>query len=271
MLLALVLSLGVGFGGGYAARQVTSSSEPSFVLAPPGGSTTAPPTSVLPDSTLGLGTEVPVTTAAPVDTTVPPPVVTDAPPAQIKLGTGGALFSPSSDRRLFDPVLGCDSFTQTQGAGSSGGCDRFNVGNVEVAWSVDTESAALDVLWRDPAANEPDVWNLGLRADASEITRQPRVGDVTGDGKQDIVVGATSGGSLLVDVVELNGAIPTVTLHLDLPGGRVRLGAGELHVWRAVDGSPDQLEHIVLTRSGGGWQANGRELVKAISVGSSQV
>lgn len=267
-LMVLVLSLGVGFVGGYALHQAGASSPSTLTLAPP-GTTTVPDTTIVPESTLGLGTEVPVTTEAPVETTVP--VVTEAPAAPIALGTSGALFDPVTDRRLFDSTVGCDSFTQSQTTGSSRNCDRFTVGNIDVAWSIDSETDVVDVLWHDPAANEDDVWNIALRVDAANVTRDPRIGDVTGDGKQDIVVGANTDNGLGMDVIEMEGSQPTVTLHLDLRGGRVRLGAGELHVWRAVEGSSDMLEHLVLNRANGPWQVSSRELVKARNVGPSQV
>ena len=274
-MVVLVLSLGVGFAAGFGAHRSTQRPATDLLVVAPASSSSVPDTTVAPDSTLGLGTTVagtPVTTVADtVATTEPPPVVTDPPAPTISLGTRGALFSEVTDRRLFDASLGCDSFTVTQQPGDSGGCDQFTVGNIEVAWSIDVPNGVVDILWRDPAANEPDIWNIALQADRSGITRDPRVGDVTGDGRNDIVVGRTDGTTLGADVIELAGAIPAVTLHVSLPEGRVRLGAGELHTWRTAEAGAEDLEHIVLTRGNGGWRVTDAETVKARTVGPSQV
>ncbi len=274
---ALAVSLVVGFGVGFGARRQASTTTVNLILpsmAPSASSTSSvPDTTVAPDSTLGLATTAPGTTVANTVavTDPPPPPVTEPPLPSISLSTKGALFAAVTDRRLFDAPGGCDSFTATQQSGDSGGCDQFAVGNIEVAWSIDLPANTVDILWRDPAANEPDVWNVALRADHSGMDHDPRVGDVTGDGRSDIVVGRSDGATLETDVIELDGAVPAVSLHLSLPEGRVRLGAGELHTWRAIEGNNDDLEHIVLSRGNGGWRVTQGETVKARNVGPSQV
>lgn len=274
---ALAVSLIVGFGVGFGARRQATTTTINLILpsvaVSVSSTSSVPDTTASPDSTLGLGTTAPGTTVAdtvPV-TEAPPPPVTEPPLPSVSLSTKGALFSAVTDRRLFDAAGGCDSFTATQQSGDSGGCDQFSVGNIEVAWSIDLPANAVDILWRDPAANEPDIWNVALRADHSGMDHDPRVGDVTGDGRSDIVVGRSAGSTLETDVIELDGAVPAVSLHLSLPEGRVRLGAGELHTWRAIEGNNEDLEHIVLSRGNGGWRVTQGETVKARNVGPSQV
>lgn len=262
-LAAFAVATAAGTAGGW---YVGSRERVPSALRLEGGPTTASTeTTTVP---LEVPTTAPSETTVPPETTVAPtrPPTTAPRPDPIELGAGGSsLVTPSNpERRLVADPGDCAALA---GSGSAVSCGRFESRGVSVAWVRDA-NGTFDVLTRDESADGGDVWVQRLTGDGTNIAEDPRTADVSGDGEADLVVGLRTAEDLLVDVVEVRGATPTVTLHLDLPGGRARVTGGELLVWLPVgDG---RLARSSLTAAGGDWKVASSEYVDAGGVGPSQ-
>lgn len=264
---ALVVSgaVGIGIGAFLGSRQSVAT---DLRLDGPSSSaavttTTAVPlevpTTSMPDTSVVPDTTVAPTTARPVPTTVDRP-------GPIDLGASGTeLALPADDdRRLVASPDDCAAFAAS---GTAIDCGRFTSRGVAVVWVRDADGS-IDVLTRDPSVPEGDVWVVRLTGDADGIGENPQASDVSGDGEADLVIGRRRGDDLVVDVVEVGGGEPRVTLHLDLPGGRARVAGGELLAWTPVgDG---RLAQYSLSASSGAWGISSREFVDAAAVAPSQ-
>ncbi len=262
---ALVLSLGIGTAGSFAFRksQLNQSAQDSVVVSIADTTEVAPDVTLLSvDSTVAVDTTLP-----PVETTEPPatepPTTVPANKARTspQMSTTGAQLRPISgtERRLYDEGVGCASLLP---AGSSGPaeCDRVEIGGVAIAWVTDA-SGGVDILQSDPAVDEVNTWNVQLRA-VTPPERRPRLTDVTGDGQPELVVGwRNDSGELLVDIVEVSEGNAGVSLHLNLVGGRITVGDGEIEAWNGVpaDGDspadPSSFDRWTYSKDGGRWVA----------------
>ena len=259
----LLLLFGFAFGFAYVFRQRQLDETVVAVDSGPAADTTTPPETTTPlavDSTTPAESTVPVETTSPPETTSAP--VTTRAPRNLSLSTDGTLFEAASDRALWDDAVGCDSIaTQTRAASD---CDRVSIGGVNIAWVLDAGGGAT-VLQNDPGVDEPGTWNVEL-ATRSTPTRRPLVTDVTGDGQPELLFGFRSDSSLVVDVVEIRDGNAGVVLHLDLPGGRVTAGDGQIDVWQRSDSGP--FEHWTVTRNSGRWTKDGFERTTSAPTGN---
>ncbi len=252
----LCVLFALAFGGAYAFRQrQLDETIVAIDSGPVEESTIAPETStttpLVVDSTPPETTTPPDTTSAPPETTEAP--VTTVAPRELSLSTDGTSFEAASDRALWDDTFGCDSIATQSGSASD--CDRLSIGGVNIAWVLDANGGAT-VLQNDPGVDEEGTWNVELETGGSP-SRRPLVTDVTGDGQPELVFGFRSDQSLLVDVIEIRDGNAGVVLHLDLPGGRVSAGDGQLDVWQTDDAGT--FEHWTVTRNSGRWTKDGFE------------
>ena len=211
------------------------------------------------DSSIAETTLVTETTAAP-ETSVIPTTTMAKPKFDLSLTTDGSSFRASSDRALWDDTLGCDSLAKRTSTAKD--CDRLSIADVGVAWVLDAAGGAT-VFSSDPAIDEPGTWNARLTTDQSPSGR-PLITDVTGDGQPELVFGFRTDTKLAIDVVELRNGAPTVVLHLNLVGGRVSAGDGQLDVWQGRAGS---FEHWTIIRKGGRWTKDGFERTTSAPAG----
>ena len=262
---ALTLLLFVGsFAGAYTVRQRQNK---TVVIAV--DTTAVPDTTAVADTTTPLvvdssvveTTQAVVETTAVPETTAPPAPTTAAPKLDLSLTTDGANFESSSERRLWDDTTGCDSISLRSGASKD--CDRLTIANVGIAWVFDGEGGA-SILSSDPASDEAGTWNARLDT-ASSPSRRPLVTDVTGDDQKELVFGFRTETGLSVDVIEVRNGLPSVALHLNLVGGRVTAGDGQIDVWQQTG---DSFEHWTLTRSGGRWTKDGFERTSSAPAGN---
>lgn len=139
----------------------------------------------------------------------------------------------------------------------------MTIANVGIAWVFDGEGGA-SILSSDPASDEAGTWNARLDT-ASSPSRRPLVTDVTGDDQKELVFGFRTETGLSVDVIEVRNGLPSVALHLNLVGGRVTAGDGQIDVWQQTG---DSFEHWTLTRSGGRWTKDGFERTSSAPAGN---
>ncbi len=259
----LFLLFGFAFGGAYVFRERQLDETIVAVDSGPATETTTPAETTTPlavDSTIPVDTTTPSETTSPPETTKAP--VTTVAPSELSLSTDGTLFQAASDRALWDDAVGCDSIATQSGA--AGDCDRLSIGGVNIAWVLDAGGGAT-VLQNDPGVDEPGTWNVELET-GSTPSRRPLVTDVTGDGQPELLFGFRSDSSLTVDIVEIRDGNAGVVLHLDLPGGRVSAGDGQLDVWQQSEAG--SFEHWTVTRNSGRWTKDGFERTASAPAGN---
>lgn len=259
----LFLLFGFAFGGAYVFRERQLDETIVAVDSGPATETTTPAETTTPlavDSTIPVDTTTPPETTSPPETTKAP--VTTVAPSELSLSTDGTLFQAASDRALWDDAVGCDSIATQSGA--AGDCDRLSIGGVNIAWVLDAGGGAT-VLQNDPGVDEPGTWNVELET-GSTPSRRPLVTDVTGDGQPELLFGFRSDSSLTVDIVEIRDGNAGVVLHLDLPGGRVSAGDGQLDVWQQSEAG--SFEHWTVTRNSGRWTKDGFERTASAPAGN---
>ena len=245
-------------------------------------------TSETTDTTLPL---IPVTSGRPLATTssVPPSVplpsaeqvaaaapttaapASGGPPPPPALTADGAILTRPADAttRPVDKAKGCNS------ANDAGWriveCGALKRDDGVLLWVVQSRGAGLRALvLREQTAGN---WLPVLAAADDAGTRWSKIGvrggDVSGDGRADLVFGfhaKSADRALAVDVVDGPGV---VTLHRLVPRGTVRLAPGELHEWAALgDGS---FEHSTIKVLAGAWRIASSERVAAAAVPPSMV
>lgn len=258
----LVLFAG-SFAGAYALRQRQNET----VTALPIDTSVASETTVVADTTTPLvvdssvaETTIPVDTAVESETSAAPATSPLKPKFDLPLTTDGSAFRTSSERALWDDTLGCDSLANPNSTAKD--CDRLNIADMGVAWVLDAAGGAT-VFVSDPSVDEAGTWNARLATDRSPSGR-PVVTDVTGDGQPELVFGFRTDTRLAIDVVELRNGSPSVVLHLNLVGGRVSAGDGQLDVWQGMAGS---FEHWSIIRQDGRWTKDGFERTPSAPAG----
>jgi hypothetical protein len=199
-----------------------------------------------------------------------------APEPHVHLDASGAVVSTplAPVTRTLSPVQGC----QTLLANGKGDCTVVQTANGDLVVTVEPGKRIDDVLasrpWTvnvyRPSANVPDGWELALATQPEVNEPGPlyaavtaKAADVTGDGKDELLLGYRNEGTGMIldlDIVgtDATGA-PRVLAHDDLYKGNVVLRGGRLVTYtpdyKKTDGNccPTWIVRDVLRYDGGGF------------------
>jgi hypothetical protein len=148
-------------------------------------------------------------------------------------------------------------------------------GGGTVVWLVEEQAVARRVFVWGAGGSGGGNWRVLLQAvdetGAKWSSVTARVLDLSGDGKDEIVVGyraasGGSGGALAVDVVE---GPAQVAVHRDLAKGVARVSPGQLDTW-ASSSPAGTFQHDVVRWQDGAWRLVLRSQVAAADVPPSQ-